>query len=239
MSIAKFMLAGLLALALCTAAAAADPLQSPYGNQGQPAYPGQAASPYGGAGQAPSQPTYPPAAQQSPAYPATGGYSQQAPAQTQPGFPPAQPPAPPQAAPPQPAGGPTLVDVIGNFRLGLPRDTMAGGATYNLTLPSHQVTATIMSLAAAQAFAAQQQSFPNLVAQMGGRVIEQRQINLTGRPAELVVAVVNNPQSSAQMVTYNVFVPSANLWLQVTGAATSQAQVQQATSMLLQSLTLR
>ncbi|MFH1058836.1 MAG: hypothetical protein V1797_09195 [Pseudomonadota bacterium] len=229
MSIAKFILAGLLALALCGTAAAADQLQSPYGNQTLPApsspYPDQGSSPYGGgSGQAPPRPAYPPA--QQPSNPPAGGYPQ-------------QPPAQPQPAQPQPAGGPTLVDVLGNFRLGLPQGAVAGGATYNFALPGQQAQVTIMSLASPQAFAAQQQNFPSLLAQMGGRITEQRQINLAGRPAELVVAVVNNPQYNAQMVAYNVFVASANLWLQVTGAAANQAQVQQAASQLLQALTLR
>lgn len=233
MRVCKLVLAGILALALCTPAAAASQLQSPYGTQPLPApsapYPDQTQSPYGGGtGQAP-QPGYPPAQTQpaqQPAYPPQGGHNQA--------------PAPkPQPGQPSAGGGPTLHDVIGNFRLGLPQGTVAGGATYNFALPSQQVQVTIMSLASPQAFAAQQQNFASQVNQMGGRITEQRPINLAGRPADLVVAVVNNPQYSGQMMAYNVFVPSANLWLQVAGAAQAQQQIQQATSQILQALTLR
>ncbi len=204
------------------ARAAQDPYQSPYGQQQQqlPApsspYPDMNnPSPYGG--NQPQQQGYPP--QQQGYSPQQQGY-QQAPAGG--------------AGPSQPWN-----DVLGHFKLNLSQDVMPMAATYSFGMPSLGVQVNIMSLAQPQALAAQQQQFLAMLPQMGGRITEQRQINVNGRPADMVAVAMHNPQNNQQFVAYNVFLTGASVWVQVMGPAQAQAQVQQAANMVLQGLHTR
>lgn len=201
------------------------PPSSPYPGTG-----GQ--SPYGNPGQAPST-GYPPGYQPP---------ASQQPVQQQPNPSPGyqnQPQTPPPGYPPTANGQGGLVDALGRFRLNPVPGMQPTGATYGFMLPALSMQVNIMSLALDQAFQMQRQSFAGTVAQMGGRITEQRQVNLGGRPAELVVALVNNPQMGQQMMTYNLFIPGANLWVQVMGSAQSGDQIQQVTNQILQNMTLR
>ncbi len=218
-------LACLFCLSWPSLAPAAQGQLNPYDQQTLPApvspYPEQMPGPHGG-NQPGQQQGYPPTQQQ--------------------GYPPVQQPPqghpPSQQAPAGQNGSRVLNDVLGHFRLALPPDAAPGGVTYNFALTSLGAQVTIMSLAQPQALASQQQNFTSLLPQMGGRLTDQRQISLGGRPAELLVAVVHNPQSNTQMIAYNVFVHSLGLWVQVMGPAQAQAQVQQATNQVLQGLAM-
>lgn len=212
------------------AQAAQDAYQNPYGQQQLPTpsspYPDMnSQSPYGGTqqpGYQPQQPGYQP---QQPGYPRQQqGYQPQQPGQ----------PQAPSSGPAQP-----LTDVLGQFKLSMSQDVMPMAATYSFGMPSLGVQVNIMSLAQPQALAMQQQQFLAMLPQMGGRISEQRQINLNGRPAELVAVTMQNPQANQQFVAYNVFITSASVWVQVMGPAQAQAQVQQAVQMILQGLQTR
>lgn len=230
MSLRKVSL--VMAFCLCTLAQAAPGLagqgsfQSPYGQQQQLPMPSSpypdmnAPSPYGGnqpqqQGYQPQQPSNQPQQQ--------GGYQQQ-----------------PQGGYPQqaPAGGgapQALNDVLGQFRLNL-QEVAPMAATYNFGIPSLGAQVSIMSAAQAQALAAQKQQFLAMIPQMGGRITDQRQITVGGRPADLVAVSMNNPQTNQQLVAYNFFLSGVNVWIQVMGPAQAQSQVQQAANLVLQGM---
>jgi hypothetical protein len=112
-------------------------------------------------------------------------------------------------------------------------------ASYNFGMPSLGVQVSIMSLAQPQLMAAQHQQFLAMVPQMGGRITEQRQITVNGKPAELVAVTMQNPQANQQFLAYNIFLTSVNVWIQVMGPAQAQAQVQQAANLVLQGMQTR
>ncbi|MBI5521823.1 MAG: hypothetical protein HY910_04270 [Desulfarculus sp.] len=229
-----FALTALLicALALAPPAQAAQgSFQSPYGQQQQLPMPSSpypdmnAPSPYGG-NQTQQQPVYQPQ-QQGNQPQQQGGYQQ-------------QPQGGHQQTPPASGGTPqSLNDVLGQFRLSL-QEVAPMAATYSFGMPSLGAQVSIMSVAQAQALAAQKQQFLAMIPQMGGRITDQRQINVGGRQAELVAVTMQNPQmNQQQFVAYNFFLSGVNVWIQVMGPAQAQAQVQQAANLVLQGMQTR
>ncbi|MBI4797486.1 MAG: hypothetical protein HY794_01855 [Desulfarculus sp.] len=222
----------LCALSLAALSPAAQgSFQSPYGQQPQQLpmpsspYPDMnAPSPYGG--NQPQQQGYQPQQQGGQPQP-PGGYQQQ----PQGGY---------QQTPPASGGTPqNLNDVLGQFRLSL-QEVAPMAATYSFGMPSLGAQVSIMSVAQAQALAAQKQQFLAMIPQMGGRITDQRQITVGGRPAELVAVSMQNPQmNQQQFVAYNFFLSGVNVWIQVMGPAQSQAQVQQAANLVLQGMQTR
>jgi hypothetical protein len=222
---------GIILITAMLAAGAAAAQQSPYGNQ--PLTPPNSPypqSPYGGQNQQP-----PPGYQQQPTPP---GYQQQPPPGYQQQTPPSGYQNPPQQPAPQ-AGGNTLMDVLGRFRLNLPQGTAPVSATYAMALPQMGMQVNVMSVAQQQNFYMQQQNFPNLIGGLGGRISGRRQLRAGNRQALLMIAVTPNPQSGGQMMSYNVFISGANVWLQVMGPANNQSGIEQVTSQLLQALATR
>lgn len=238
------VLLGLMVLAAGPLAAQAQ-TQSPYSPTPDQQQLPPPTSPYPG-GQGPSSPGQGPGAPgQGPGTGYPPGYQhpsqQQAPQQQQ--TPPAPRPGPGrrQQQPPPPAGGGQggLTDLLGRFRLGPVPGLQPTGATYSFAMPGQGVQVSLMSLAHEQAFQMQQQNFPNTISQMGGRITEQRQVDLGGRQALLMVAVASSPQTGGQMMSYNLFIPGANLWLQVMGDAQARDRIQQVTNQILQNLSVR
>jgi hypothetical protein len=72
----------------------------------------------------------------------------------------------------------------------------------------------------------------------GALNVGQQQFDYRGRQATMVVVRLRDPQG-ATVESVNVFIPGANLWLQVNGPESSAKVVQDTMQGLLDSLQLR
>lgn len=169
-------------------------------------------------GQPPSQQVYPP--QQ---------YQQQ---------PPGQAPVYPQQQgyPVQPGPSSTFSDALGRFRMNLPQGAVPTGATYNFSIPAAMCQVSVMTLTQDQMFQMQQQNFPNMLRQMGATIDTEQPMDVGGRPARLVSATMRDQMSGMSMHSMNVFISSANLWVQVMGPEQNAQQLSQILQSILSGL---
>lgn len=152
--------------------------------------------------------------------------------------PPGQAPVYPQQQgyPVQPGSSSTFSDALGRFRMNLPQGAVPTGATYNFSIPAAMCQVSVMTLTQDQMFQMQQQNFPNMLRQMGATIDTEQPMDVGGRPARLVSATMRDQMSGMSMHSMNVFISSANLWVQVMGPEQKAQQLSQILQSILSGL---
>lgn len=79
------------------------------------------------------------------------------------------------------------------------------------------------------------QSYPQMMKQAGALNVGQKEFDYRGRRATMVLAQMRDPQGATTQ-SLNVFVPGANLWLQVEGPQAADRQIEQTMQALLRGL---
>lgn len=170
-------------------------------------------------GQPPGQQVYPPQQyQQQPPAGHPSGYPQQ------------------QGYPMQPGSSSTFSDALGRFRMNLPQGAVPTGATYNFSIPAAMCQVSVMTLTQDQMFQMQQQNFPNMLRQMGATIDTEQPMDVGGRPGRLVSATMRDQMSGMSMHSMNVFISSANLWVQIMGPEQNAQQLGQILQSILSGL---
>lgn len=159
--------------------------------------------------------------------------------------PPQWPPAPPGGA--MPRSGPTtshlpspqtgtFVDAFGRFRVVLPAGAEQMNATYAFAVPANGLQINISVATRDAMFQNSLQSFPEMLRQSGAQNVGQQQFDHRGRQATMVIAQMPNPQGGGAFQSLNVFVPGANLWLQVNSPVQSNPKAEEVMRALLAAL---
>jgi hypothetical protein len=162
---------------------------------------------------------------------------------------PAAPPAPatkprgadvrlPPIAAQAPPGSPGFSDAFGRFNLALPSGSEPLNATYNLAVPASGLQINLSVAPRDEIFRTSLQGFPDLMRNNGALNVGQQQFDYRGRQATMVVVRLRDPQG-ATVHSVNVFVPGANVWLQVNGPESNAKLVEDTMQGLLNSLQLR
>jgi hypothetical protein len=138
-------------------------------------------------------------------------------------------------APPGSAG---FSDAFGRFNLSLPSGSEPLNATYNLAIPGSGLQVNLSVAPRDEIFRSSLQGFPEMMRNNGALNVGQQQFDYRGRQATMVVVRLRDPQG-ATVESVNVFIPGANLWLQVNGPESSAKVVQDTMQGLLDSLQLR
>lgn len=168
-----------------------------------------------------------------------------------------QPPARPSAPPPAPAatgkgadlrlppvtaqappGSAGFSDAFGRFNLALPGGSEPLNATYNLAVPAAGLQINLSVAPRDEIFRNSLQTFPDMMRNNGALNVGQQQFDHRGRQATMVVVRLRDPQGDT-VQSVNVFIPGANLWLQVNGPESSAKRVEDTMQGLLNSLQLR
>jgi hypothetical protein len=170
----------------------------------------------------PPPPSSAPAAPRTPAAPATkGGDIRLPPVSAQ--------------APPGSAG---FSDAFGRFNLALPIGTEPLNATYNLAVPASGLQINLSVAPRDEIFRSSLQGFPEMMRNNGALNVGQQQFDYRGRQATMVVVRLRDAQG-ATMESVNVFIPGANLWLQVNGPESNAKLVEDTMQALLANLQVR
>lgn len=138
-------------------------------------------------------------------------------------------------APPGSAG---FSDAFGRFNLALPSGTEPLNATYNLALPGSGLQINLSVAPRDEIFQNSLQTFPDMMRKSGALNVGEQQFDYRGRQATMVVVRLRDPQG-ATVESVNVFIPGANLWLQVNGPESNAKRVEDTMQGLLNSLQLR
>jgi hypothetical protein len=138
-------------------------------------------------------------------------------------------------APPGSAG---FSDAFGRFNLALPSGSEPLNATYNLAVPGAGLQVNLSVAPRDEIFRASLQTFPDMMRNNGALDVGQQQFDFRGRPATMVLVRLRDAQG-ATVQSVNVFIPGANVWLQVNGPASSATLVEDTMQGLLNSLQLR
>jgi hypothetical protein len=138
-------------------------------------------------------------------------------------------------APPGSAG---FSDAFGRFNLALPSGSEPLNATYNLAVPGSGLQVNLSVAPRDEIFRTSLQTFPDMMRNNGALEVGQQQFDFRGRQATMVVVRLRDAQG-ATMQSVNVFIPGANLWLQVNGPASSAKLVEDTMQGLLDGLQLR
>lgn len=167
--------------------------------------------------------------------------------------PPARTPAPPAApaanakgadlrlppvsaqAPPGSAG---FSDAFGRFNLALPSGSEPLNATYNLAVPAAGLQINLSVAPRDEVFRASLETFPDMMRKSGALNVGEQQFDYRSRQATMVVVRLRDPQG-ATVESVNVFIPGANIWLQVNGPESNAKRVEDTMQGLLNSLQLR
>ena len=152
------------------------------------------------------------------------------------------PPAPPGSAMPRsdpstthlpsPQAG-TFVDAFGRLRAVLPAGTEQVNATYAFVVPASGLQINISVATRDAMFQNSAQSFYEVMRQSGAQHVGQQQFDHRGRQATMVVAQLRDTQGGGAFQSLNVFIPGANLWLQVNSPEQSNRQGEEAMRALL------
>jgi hypothetical protein len=113
---------------------------------------------------------------------------------------------------------------------------MPMGATYNFGIPSGMCQVSIMAITQDQMFQMYMQNFNNMLRQMGARVDQEQQIDVSGRQARLIAATLKDQMSGGSMASVNVFILGANVWVQVMGPEQNAQGMQQTLQSILAGL---
>jgi hypothetical protein len=100
-------------------------------------------------------------------------------------------------------------------------------------VPAVTAFVNIMSVPQEQMFQMQMQNFGGMMQQMGGKIETNQQTNLSGKPAQLIHAIMRDQQSGQSMHSMNVFVQGPNVWFQVMGPEQSAPQLVEIMNLLL------
>lgn len=138
-------------------------------------------------------------------------------------------------APPGSAG---FSDAFGRFNLALPSGTEPLNATYNLAVPAAGLQINLSVAPRDEIFRNSLQTFPDMMRNNGALNVGQQQFDYRGKPATMVVVRLRDPQGDT-VQSVNVFIPGANLWLQVNGPESNAKRVEDTMQGLLNSLQLR
>jgi hypothetical protein len=138
-------------------------------------------------------------------------------------------------APPGSAG---FGDAFGRFNLALPGGSEPLNATYNLAVPASNLQINLSVAPRDEIFRNSLQTFPDMMRNNGALDVGERQFDYRGRQATMVVVRLRDPQG-ATIESVNVFIPGANLWLQVNGPESNAKRVEDTMQGLLNSLQLR
>lgn len=138
-------------------------------------------------------------------------------------------------APPGSAG---FSDAFGRFDLALPSGTEPLNATYNLALPASGLQINLSVAPRDEIFRSSLQGFPEMMRNNGALNVGQQQFDYRGRQATMVVVRLRDAQG-ATVESVNVFIPGANLWLQVNGPESNAKLVEDTMQSLLTSLQVR
>lgn len=138
-------------------------------------------------------------------------------------------------APPGSAG---FSDAFGRFNLALPSGTEPLNATYNLAVPAAGLQINLSVAPRDEIFRNSLQTFPDMMRNNGALNVGEQQFDYRGKPATMVVVRLRDPQG-ATVQSVNVFIPGANLWLQVNGPESNAKRVEDTMQGLLNSLQVR
>jgi hypothetical protein len=137
-----------------------------------------------------------------------------------------------------PPGSSGFSDAFGRFNLALPSGSEPLNATYNLAVPASNLQINLSVAPRDEIFRNSLQSFPDMMRNNGALNVGQQQFDYRGRQATMVVVRLRDPQG-ATIESVNVFIPGANLWLQVNGPESDGKLVEDTMQSLLRNLQLR
>jgi hypothetical protein len=140
---------------------------------------------------------------------------------------------PPISAQAPPAAG--FADGFGRFTITLPSGTEQLNATYNFALPASNLQINLSVAPRDAVFQTSLQTFPDMMRQSGALNVGTQQFDYRGRQATMVVVRLRDPQG-ATMQSINVFIPGANIWLQVNGPEQNARLVEDTMQSLLQNI---
>jgi hypothetical protein len=137
-----------------------------------------------------------------------------------------------------PPGSVGFSDAFGRFNLALPSGSEPLNATYNLAVPASGLQINLSVAPREEIFRTSLQTFPEMMRNNGALNVGQQQFDFRGKPATMVLVRLRDPQG-ATVQSINVFIPGANVWLQVNGPESNAKLVEDTMQGLLNSLQLR
>ena len=150
---------------------------------------------------------------------------------------PYQPPVQPQQPQmPMPTPGLLFNDPFQQFQLALPQGAMPYSATYNFGDAETGIQINVMAAQKDEIYDMAFKSFPSMVQSMGGTVRSNRAASIYGRQGQQIVAMMPDPQTGRQLMTLNVFIPAAKIWVQVISTEAQANYSRQLMNMIVQSL---
>lgn len=120
--------------------------------------------------------------------------------------------------------------------MALPQGAEPYSTTYNFGDAETGIQINIMAAQKDDIYDMAFKSFPSMVQSMGGTVRSNRAASIYGRQGQQIVAMMPDPQTGRQLMTLNVFIPAAKIWVQVISTEAQANYSRQLMNMIVQSL---